>query len=102
MRIVPQVASVSYSLLPEIPLLAAPRIAGLLPARTASASAAPITVVQKSPSRLERQQAIWAAQDAELEAFLEGARQRLRNVYEKVMQDSADRVRCPYIWEVAS
>jgi hypothetical protein len=35
MRIVPQLAAVSYSPLPSIPLLAAPHIAGLLPTNTA-------------------------------------------------------------------
>ena len=80
MRIVSQSASASYSHFPEQqPMLAlpAPHIAGFLPARCASS---PQIKVLKQPHReslLDRQRAIWAVQDAELEEFLRGARQRI-------------------------
>ena len=52
-------------------------IAGLLPARVPS-SLPPTTVFKaRRESALDRQRALWAAQDAELQEFLVGARRRL-------------------------
>jgi len=84
MRIVPQSAPVSYSLFPVMLALPAPRIAGLLTAYVPSSTQ--ITVIKQQPrqSLLDRQRAIWAAQDAELEEFLAGARQRLVAVIAEV------------------
>jgi hypothetical protein len=102
MRIVPQLAPVSYSPFPALP---APRIAGLLPARTGQASTPPIIVDRpREPrqSRLDRQRAIWAAQDAELEAFLQGARERLSALYAEITQNAAARPAHPTLREIAS
>ncbi len=98
MRIVPQSASASYSYFSAAQLLlSAPRIAGLLPARvTSTAVASQVTVIKPRESLLDRQRAIWAAQDAELDAFLDGARQRLTTLYTEVMQESAARSARPY------
>jgi len=77
-------------------------IAGLLPARVPS-SLPPITVFKpQRESALDRQRAIWAAQDAEIETFLQGARQRLAAVYAEVRQNAANRSARPFIWEIAS
>ena len=58
-------------------------IAGLLPARVPS-SLPPIVVFKpQRESALDRQRAIWAAQDAELADFLSGARQRLSTALAK-------------------
>ena len=78
MRIVPQSASASYCLFPSMLALPAPTpIAGLLPARVPSSlPTVEIVKVFRFESRLERQRALWAAQDAELTAFLVAARER--------------------------
>jgi len=77
-------------------------IAGLLLARVPS-SLPPITVFKaRRESALDRQRAIWAAQDAEIETFLQGARQRLAAVYAEVVKDYAPRSARPFIWEIAS
>jgi len=77
-------------------------IAGLLPARVPS-SLPPIAVFKaRRESALDRQRAIWAAQDAEIELFLEGARQRLAAVYAEIRQDAANRSARSFIWEIAS
>jgi len=77
-------------------------IAGLLPARVPS-SLPPIAVFQaRRESALDRQRALWAAQDAEIETFLQGARQRLAAVYAEVVKDYAPRSARPFIWEIAS
>ena len=77
-------------------------IAGLLPARVPS-SLPPIAVFKaRRESALDRQRAIWAAQDAEIELFLDGARQRLAAVYAEVRQNAAHRSARPFIWEIAS
>ena len=77
-------------------------IAGLLLARVPS-SLPPITVFKaRRESALDRQRAIWAAQDAEIELFLEGARQRLAAVYAEIRQDAANRSARSFIWEIAS
>ena len=102
MRIVQQSALVSHCLLPLRLLLSAPRIAGLIPARVPSAPTPRVTVIQPRKSLLDRQRAIWAAQDAELDAFLEGARHRLAIVYAEVVRDYAPRPARPFIWEIAS
>lgn len=105
MRIVQQPALDSHCSFPPQLLLPAPRIAGLLPALVPSNLPTPpqITVRRSRESLLDRQRAIWAAQDAEIEAFLEGARQRLAAVYAEVKQDAAHRSdRRPFIWEIAS
>ena len=63
-------------------------IAGLLPARVPS-SLPPIVVFKpQRESALERQRAIWAAQDAELADFLSGARQRLITALAKTSYSS--------------
>ena len=72
--------------------LPAPKIAGLLPARTASSTSHQITPSPElfyapHPSRVFRSFAEWDAADAEIEAFLVGARQRLTAVYAEVMHD---------------
>jgi hypothetical protein len=77
--IVPQSVPLSYS---TVPLLAAPPIAGLLPAPKVKPQ---ITVekIAKSPqleSRVFRSFAEWEAADEELAAFFEGAIQRLAAV----------------------
>jgi len=79
-------------------------IAGLLPARVPSSLPPPsqITVIKPRESLRDRQRAIWAAQDAEIELFLEGARQRLAAVYAEVKQDAANRSARSFIWEIAS
>jgi len=81
-------------------MLAAPCIAGLLPANVPSTLQ--IKVIKPHESLLDRQRAIWAAQDAEIEAFLKGARQRLAAVYEEVKQDAANCSARLFIWEPAS
>ncbi len=81
-------------------LLAAPKIAGLLPARITSTPQ--ITVFKPRESLLDRQRAIWAAQDAELEAFLDGARQRLTALFAEVEHDAANRSARPFFWEITS
>ena len=81
-------------------MLAAPCIAGLLPANVPSTLQ--IKVIKPRESLLDRQRAIWAAQDAEIEAFLKGARQRLTAVYAEIRQDAAHRATRPFIWEIAS
>ena len=102
-RIVQQLVSLSHCPFLALP---APKIAGLLPARVPSSlpTSTPITVFKpQRESLLDRQRAVWAAQDAEIEAFLAGARQRLAAVYAEVMQDVAHRSnRRPFIWEIAS
>lgn len=91
MRIVPQVASASYSSLP--PLLDAPRTAGLLPARLPIPSAK-VEIVQhqtyrqeaprKSSSRVVyRSFAEWRAADEELRQFFEGSRRRIDEAYQR-------------------
>jgi len=63
-------------------------IAGLLPARVPS-SLPPIVVFKpQRESALDRQRAIWAAQDAELADFLSGARQRLSTALAKTSYSS--------------
>jgi len=89
LRIVPQSATASYSPLLALP---APQIAGLLPARTASSAPRQIKPLPEpfyTPrrSRVFRSFAEWDAADAEIEAFLVGARQRLTAVYAEVMHD---------------
>jgi hypothetical protein len=98
--IVPQSASILHCPFLALP---APRIAGLLPARTGTLPPTD-TVIPRKPyqSRLERQQAIWAAQDAEIEAFLEGARQRLAAVYAEVMNNRANRANRAATWEITA
>ena len=77
-------------------------IAGLLPARVPS-SLPPIAVFKaRRESALDRQRALWAAQDAQIELFLEGARQRLAAVYAEIRQDAANRSARSFIWEIAS
>ena len=105
MRIVQQSALDSHCLFPPLLLLPAPRIAGLLPARVPSSlpTSTPITVFKpQRESLLDRQRAAWAAQDAEIEAFLQGARQRLAAVYAEIRQEAANRSAHPFIWEIAS
>ena len=101
---VPQAGRASHTLFPpQTLLLTAPRIAGLLSARVPSSM--PQITMFKGPIReslLDRQRAIWAAQDAEIEAFLKGARQRLTAVYAEIRQDAAHRATRPFIWEIAS
>ena len=76
--------------------------AGLLPARVPS-SMPPTTVFKaRRESALDRQRALWAAQDAQIELFLEGARQRLAAVYAEVRQNAANCSTRPFIWEIAS
>jgi hypothetical protein len=79
MRILPQLAPLSYSLLPEpapMLMLPAPQLAGLLPAPQ-------ITVIKQKPpqsksrSRIFRTPAEWQAADAELAAWIEGAIERI-------------------------
>ncbi len=76
MRIVSQSAPASYSQFPaqQLLMLSAPRIAGLLPATVTKPRPA---VTLPPPRRVYRSFAEWDAADAELEAFFEGARQRL-------------------------
>lgn len=81
--------------------LPAPHIAELLPARVPS-SVSEIRVIKRRESLLDRQRAIWAAQDAEIETFLEGARQRLAAIYAEVKQDTASRYAHSFLWEIAS
>jgi len=102
-EIVPQSVSPSYCPFPPMLALPAPiPIAGLLPARVPS-SLPPIAVFKaRRESALDRQRAIWAAQDAEIELFLEGARQRLAAVYAEIRQDAANRSARSFIWEIAS
>lgn len=101
MPIVSQSVSASHSYFPAAQLmLAAPRIAGLLPARVPSSVPA-LMVIKPRESLLDRQRAIWAAQDAEIEAFLAGARQRLAAVAAEVARDFAPRSAHPFIWEIA-
>lgn len=91
-RIVSQSVSASHAHFstPQRLLLSTPRIAGLLPAHVPAKPCDPsITVIMPRESLRDRQYAIWAAQDAELDAFLEGARQRLNAVYAEVAQDCA-------------
>ena len=78
MRIVPQFATAVHCSFPPKLALPAPRpIAGLLPARVPSSiPAIEVIKVPRFESRLERQRALWAAQDAELTAFLVAARER--------------------------
>lgn len=104
MQIVTQSVSASHAHFPATQLLLpAPRIAGLLPARVPSSVQPPITVSKGRESLLDRQRAIWAAQDAEIEAFLDGARQRLAAVYAEVNRDCTPRpTRLPFIWESAT
>jgi len=90
--IVPQSTPASYSPLLALP---APKIAGLLPAHTASSAQRQITSLPEPfyaprPSRVFRSFAEWDAADAEIESFLVGARQRLSAVYAEVMRDLAD------------
>ena len=102
MRIVSQSAVSSYChfLAPPQLMLPAPQIAGLLPARVPS-SVPQITTILPRESLRERQVARWAAQDAELEVFLNGARKRLAAVCAEIMPMPA-RATEPFIWEVAS
>ena len=84
MRIVPQSASGSYC--PLLPMLALPApapIAGLLPACVPSSIPLIAVFKPRRESALDRQRAIWAAQDAELAEFLSGARQRLSTALAK-------------------
>ncbi len=101
-RIVSQSASHSYSHFSGAQLLLpAPRIAGFLTARVPSSE--PQLTVFKKPreSLLDKQRAIWAAQDAEIEEFLAGARQRIAAVYAEVMTESLNRpAHRPYFWEI--
>ena len=78
MQIVPQFAiAVHCSFPPRLALPAPAPIAGLLPARVPSAiPAIEVIKVPRFESRLEQQRALWAAQDAELTAFLVAARER--------------------------
>ncbi len=103
-QILPQEGRASHCLFPPQFLLSAgPYIAGLLPARVETASPiSQIKVIKPRESLLDRQRAIWAAQDADIELFLEGARQRLAAVYAEVRQDAAHRSARPFIWEIAS
>ncbi len=103
-QILPQEGRASHCLFPPQFLLSAgPHIAGLLPARVEATSSAPeIKVIKPRESLLDRQRAIWAAQDAEIELFLEGARQRLAAVYAEIRQDAANRSARSFIWEIAS
>ena len=104
MRIVQQSALDSHCVFPPLLLLPAPHITGLLSARVPSSLPSPsqITVIKPRKSLLDRQRAIWAAQDAEIETFLEGARQRLAAVYAEVNQDTANRYAHTFLWEIAS
>ncbi len=105
LRIVQQSASASHSYFSTAQLLLpAPRIAGLLPAWVPSSrpSSTPITVFKpQRESLLDRQRAIWAAQDAEIALFLEGARQRLAAVATEVAREYPPRSAHPFIWEIA-
>jgi len=78
--IVPQSGRAAHWSRPSQPFLALPAptpIAGLLPARVPSSlPAIEIVKVPLFESRLDRQRALWAAQDAELTAFLVAARER--------------------------
>ncbi len=102
-RIVPQSASASHSYFPSVQLLLpAPRITGLLPARAGSAFTPQVMSVEKRQLCLDRRRAIWAAQDAKIEAFLAGARQRLSAVCTEVFRESTCRPARPFILEIAS
>ncbi len=99
MNILPDFASASYSQFPAAQLmLPAPRIAGLLSARVPSSQQ--VIVTKPRESLLDRQRAIWAAQDAELEEFLIGARQRIAAVIAEIEHDRT--TRRPYLWEITS
>jgi len=103
LRIVQQSASASYSHFSPMLALPAPApIAGLLPARVPSSMPQITMFSPVRESLLDRQRAIWAAQDAEIELFLDGARQRLAAVYAEVRQNAAHRSARPFIWEIAS
>jgi hypothetical protein len=91
MRILPQIASFSYSSSPGVLLLPAPKIAGLLPApKIAGLLTAPqpkITVekiVPERESRVFRSFAEWQAADEEIAAFLEGMYRRLAAAHPEV------------------
>ncbi len=75
MRIVSQSAPASYSQFPapQLLMLCAPKIAGLLPATTSKPRP---PVVSRPPNRVFRSFAEWEAADAELEAFFEDARRQ--------------------------
>ncbi len=76
MPIVTQSASVSYSPFPALP--APSSVAGLLPAPVIGGLlAAGNTPVPRRYSRIQAQFDLWAAQDAEIREFLDGARSRL-------------------------
>jgi hypothetical protein len=75
MRILPQIASNSYSSSPGLLMLQAPRIAGLLPAPQPKVT---IEKIIKPPkSHVFRNFAEWQAADEELAALFDGALQRL-------------------------
>ena len=102
MSIVPPLTAVSYS---PFPALGAPRIAGLLPAHIDSSTVErlpEISVLKPAPSRRDRQRALWAAQDAEIDMFVAGACERLAAVAAEVWATSTPHSVRPFIWEIAS
>jgi hypothetical protein len=87
MRILPQSAPFSYSLLPApapLLMLPAPQFAGLLPAPKPQITVEKISKRKSAPyqpsSRIFRSIAEWNAADAELANIIEGAIQRLNAI----------------------
>jgi hypothetical protein len=74
-RILPQIASNSYSSSPGLLMLPAPKIAGLLPAPQPKITVEKI--IQPCEAHVFRSFAGWQAADNELAEFLEGALRRL-------------------------
>lgn len=85
MRIVQQSVQFSHSPLLALP---APQIAGLLPARVPSSTSPnpPITISLSRESLHEQKLAWWAAQDAELDAYLRSSHERLDRLFAELRQ----------------